>query len=133
MELTLLSLHIEHGELAFHPQCSSVTKVSVPSVDEIETEWGTASRNGAVTNGVNLAKMISLTILVLSYYTFLTGVGMREKSYIVKFKRGEISVRPVVAARAEIQCDNLVFLNSEGRLTALFFLDMVQSWNEVSN
>jgi hypothetical protein len=26
-----------------------------------------------------------------------------------------------------------VFLNSEGRLTALFFLEMVQSWNEVSN
>jgi hypothetical protein len=58
---------------------------------------------------------------------------MPEKSYIVMFKRAEISVRPVVAARAEIQGDNLVFLNSEGRLTALFFLDMVQSWNEVSN
>jgi hypothetical protein len=80
-----------------------------------------------------IAKMISPTILVVSLFTFLTSVGMPEKSYIVKFKRGEISVQPVVAARAEIQGENLVFLNSEGRLTALFFLEMVQSWNEVSN
>jgi hypothetical protein len=58
---------------------------------------------------------------------------MSEKSYIVKFKRGEISVQPVVATSVEIQGDNLVFLNSEGRLTALFFLEMVQSWNEISN
>src|SRR6202012_6167636 len=46
----------------------------------------------------------------------LTCAGMPEKFYIVTFKRTEISVRPVVAARAEIQGDNLVFLNSEGRL-----------------
>jgi hypothetical protein len=58
---------------------------------------------------------------------------MPEKAYIVKFKRPEISVRPVMAARAEIQGDHLVFVNSEGGLAALFLLEMVQSWNEISN
>jgi hypothetical protein len=58
---------------------------------------------------------------------------MPEKTYIVNFRRPEIIMRPVVAARAEIQGDHLVFVNSDGRLAALFLLEIVQSWNEVSN
>jgi hypothetical protein len=58
---------------------------------------------------------------------------MPEKAYIVKFKRPEISIRPVMAACVEIQGEHLVFVNSEGRLAALFSLEMIQSWNEVSN
>jgi hypothetical protein len=58
--------------LSLHPQCASVfTKVSVPSVDEIEQEWGTAwGTKRRCNERVSLAKMISLTILVLSWYTF---------------------------------------------------------------
>jgi hypothetical protein len=56
-----------------------------------------------------------------------------EKTYIVMFKRPEINIQPVIAARAEIHGDHLVFLDSDGRLAALFLLEMVQSWDEVSN
>jgi hypothetical protein len=58
---------------------------------------------------------------------------MLEESYIVRLKQAEIGVRPVVAVRAEIQGANLVFLNSDGRLTASFFLDMAHSRNEMPN
>ena len=53
------------------------------------------------------------------------------KAYIVQFTRPEIKLQPVIAARAEIHGDHLVFLDSDGRLVALFFLEIVQSWNEV--
>jgi hypothetical protein len=55
-----------------------------------------------------------------------------ERTYIVKFTRPEINIQPVIAARAEIHGDHLVFLDSDGRLAALFPQEMVQSWNEVS-
>jgi hypothetical protein len=57
---------------------------------------------------------------------------MPERAYIVKFKRPEIIMRPVVAARAEVQGDHLVFVNADGRLAALFLLEIVQSWSEIS-
>ena len=55
-----------------------------------------------------------------------------EKTYIVKFQRSEINIQPVIAARAEIHGDHLVFLDMDGRLVALFLLEIVQSWNEIS-
>ena len=39
-----------------------------------------------------------------------------EKAYIVKFVRPEMTIQPVIAARAEIHGDHLVFLDSDGRL-----------------
>jgi hypothetical protein len=56
-----------------------------------------------------------------------------DRTYIVMFKRPEINIRPVIAARAEIHGDHLVFVDSDGRLVALFLLELVQSWNEVSS
>jgi hypothetical protein len=48
-----------------------------------------------------------------------------EKTYIVMFKRPEINIQPVIAGRAEIHGDRLVFVDSDGRLVALFLLEMV--------
>ena len=56
-----------------------------------------------------------------------------EKTYTVMFKRPGTNIQPVIAARAEITGDHLVFLDLDGRLVALFLLEIVQSWNEISN
>jgi hypothetical protein len=37
----------------------------------------------------------------------------------------------VLAVRAEIQGEHLVLLNSEGKLAAIFLLEVVESWSEV--
>jgi hypothetical protein len=37
----------------------------------------------------------------------------------------------VVAAKDEIQEDHLVFVNSDGKLAALFLLELVEGWNVV--
>jgi hypothetical protein len=50
-----------------------------------------------------------------------------EKTYIVKFSRPDINIQTVIAARAEIRGDHLVFLNSDGTPAASFLLKMVQS------
>jgi hypothetical protein len=55
---------------------------------------------------------------------------MTEKNYLVRFKNPAISVHPVVASRAEIQGDHIVMLDSDGRLVALFWLGIVESWSE---
>jgi hypothetical protein len=56
---------------------------------------------------------------------------MADKTYLVRFKPPEISTQPVVAERAEIHGEHLVFLNSKGQLAALFLMEIVESWSEV--
>jgi hypothetical protein len=77
-------------------------------------------------------KMISLPILVY-FIGLLQHVGETLKTYIVKFRQTEINIQAVIAVRAEIQGDLLVFLNSDGRPAASFLLKMVESMIEVSN
>jgi hypothetical protein len=61
------------------------------------------------------------------------GSCMAERMYIVKFKPpGLGTVQTVVAATVEVHDEHLIFCNSEGDLRALFLLEVVQSWNEVS-
>ena len=55
---------------------------------------------------------------------------MVDKTYLVRFKPPENSTQPVVAANTEIHGEHLVFLNSKGELTALFLLEIVESWSE---
>ena len=55
----------------------------------------------------------------------------RNKTYIVRFKNPAISTQPVVASRAEIQGDHIVMLDAEGRLVALFWMSIVESWSEI--
>jgi hypothetical protein len=55
-----------------------------------------------------------------------------EKTFLIRFKSStHLSPRPVLATRAEIQGEHLVLLNSEGKLAAMFLLEVVESWAEV--
>jgi hypothetical protein len=56
---------------------------------------------------------------------------MADKTFIVRFKARELSTQLVIAANAEIHADHMVLLNSTGKLTALFLLELVESWTEL--
>jgi hypothetical protein len=49
----------------------------------------------------------------------------------VRFKNPNISTQPVIACRAEIQGDHVVMHDAEGRLVALFWMAIVESWSEI--
>lgn len=57
---------------------------------------------------------------------------MTDKTYMVGFKPPKIGARHLTSASAEIHGDDLVFLNSDRQLVALFLLETVESWT-VSN
>jgi hypothetical protein len=54
-----------------------------------------------------------------------------DKTFIVLFKPPLLTIQHVVAATAEIHGEHLVLLDSEGKLVALFLLEIIQSWNEI--
>jgi hypothetical protein len=56
---------------------------------------------------------------------------LANKTYIVRFKNPAISTQPVVASRAEIQGDPIVMHDAQGRLVALFWMAIVESWSEI--
>jgi hypothetical protein len=55
---------------------------------------------------------------------------MPDKLYLVRFKGSDVSFHAVIAARAEIHGEHLVFLRSDGKLAALFLLELVGHWSE---
>ncbi len=59
--------------------------------------------------------------------------AMANKTYLVRFKPPEISTQVVHAERAEIYGEHLVFLNSKGELAALFLMEIVEDWSELSD
>lgn len=56
-----------------------------------------------------------------------------NKTYIVRFKNPAISTQPIVASRAEIQGDHVVMHDAEGRLVALFWMALIESWSEIKH
>jgi hypothetical protein len=70
--------------------------------------------------------------------TFYAGVArqleghhpMSDKLYLIRFKASELICHAVIAARAEIHGEHLVFLRSEGRLAALFLMEIIENWSE---
>jgi hypothetical protein len=58
---------------------------------------------------------------------------MADKTYLVRFKSPEMSPQLVVGESTEIYGEHLVFLNSKGELAALFFLEFVEDWTELSD
>ncbi len=56
-----------------------------------------------------------------------------NRTYIVRFKNPAISTQPVIACRAEIQGDHVVMHDAEGRLVALFWMSIVESWTEIEH
>ena len=55
---------------------------------------------------------------------------MPDKLYLVRFKGSDVSIHVVIAARVEIHEEHLVFLRSDGKLAALFHLEIVAHWAE---
>jgi hypothetical protein len=58
---------------------------------------------------------------------------MPDKTFLVQYKAPEPSSRIVVAARLEVHGEQLVFLNSEGKLAALFLMEIFESWHEIAS
>jgi hypothetical protein len=55
-----------------------------------------------------------------------------ERNFLVRLKAPRFPFHLVRATSAEIQGEYLVSLNSDGRLAALFPMEIVESWNEIS-
>jgi hypothetical protein len=55
---------------------------------------------------------------------------MTDKCYSVRLRAPQRSTYILIAARAEIHGEHLVFLNSEDQLLFLFLLEIVESWSE---
>jgi hypothetical protein len=55
---------------------------------------------------------------------------MNDKTYLVRFKGSDVSPHIVIAASAEIHGEHLVYLRLDGRIAALFMLEIVESWSE---
>jgi hypothetical protein len=55
---------------------------------------------------------------------------MSDKTYLVRMKLPHSSLQHVIATKAEIRGDHLVFVDAKGQLAALFLMEIVQSWKE---
>ncbi len=78
------------------------------------------------TSGLNL-----LEIEHAGYIEESVGNQLADKTYIVRFKTPDIVTDVVNAARVEVQGEHLAFVNSKGRLAALFLFESVESWSEL--
>jgi hypothetical protein len=56
---------------------------------------------------------------------------MADKTYVVRFKESGVGPQLVRAERVEIHGEHLVFLRSDGRLSALFLFEIVKYWSEI--
>jgi hypothetical protein len=56
---------------------------------------------------------------------------MVDHSYRVRLKT--LTVQHVIASTAQLYGDHLVFVNSNGQLTALFLKKLVRSWHMLPN
>ena len=58
---------------------------------------------------------------------------MVDKTYLVCLKPPSLALQHVDAARFEIHGEHLVFVDSDGKLAALFLMELVQSWSVLSD
>jgi hypothetical protein len=57
---------------------------------------------------------------------------MADQMFFVELKSPGHAIRHVLAARYEVRGEHLAFINTEGKLEALFLIDSIQSWNLLS-
>jgi hypothetical protein len=55
---------------------------------------------------------------------------MADRKFLIRFRSPELNDQHVLASRAQIEGDRLILFNAQGKLAALFSLDIVESWNE---
>ena len=58
---------------------------------------------------------------------------MADKTYLVCLKPPSEVLQRVAASRFEIHGEHLVFVDSEGKLAALFLMELVESWKVLSD
>jgi hypothetical protein len=58
------------------------------------------------------------------------GNKMAGKTFVVRLKPPQRDVYLVIAERAEVHAEHLIFLNTRGKLLALILLEIVESWTE---
>ena len=58
---------------------------------------------------------------------------MPSKTFRVLLKPPSGAIQHLVALNVEIRGEHLVFLNSEGKLAALFLIQTVESWREIAS
>jgi hypothetical protein len=56
-------------------------------------------------------------------------MAMANQTYLVSLRPPNPRLQQVMAATVEVQGEHLAFLTTDGKLAALFVLDIVQSWN----
>jgi hypothetical protein len=54
---------------------------------------------------------------------------MVDQVFFLVLKSSKYAIQHVLAARYEVRGEHLAFINTEGRLAALFLIDTIQSWN----
>jgi hypothetical protein len=57
---------------------------------------------------------------------------MVDQVFFVVLKSPKYTIQHVLAARYEVRGEHLAFINTEGRLMALFLIETIQSWNVLS-
>jgi hypothetical protein len=57
---------------------------------------------------------------------------MNNTTYLVRYKGADPPPEVVMAEKIEFHEEHLVFLRSDGSLAALFVLEIVESWSEVT-
>jgi hypothetical protein len=60
-------------------------------------------------------------------------IARLDKTYLVRIKAPSFALQHVTAVSAEMHGEHLVFLNSEGKLAALFLMEIVESWNVLND
>jgi hypothetical protein len=57
---------------------------------------------------------------------------MPNKTILVRLKVSRVAFQHVRAVRAEIRGEHLAFIDAKGRLAALFLMEAVESWHEIT-
>ncbi len=57
---------------------------------------------------------------------------MVDITFLIEFRTPDLDTQVVLAARVEIRGEHLLLLHSDGEMSAVFMLENVKSWSEVS-
>jgi hypothetical protein len=82
--------------------------------------------------GISREKHTAIEQRLLATYQARGTDAMTHKTYLIRFKPPQIGTQVVVAESVQIHDEHLAFLNSKGELVALFLLELVEGWSQVS-
>ncbi len=59
-------------------------------------------------------------------------IEMVDTTFLIEFRTPDLGAQSVIAAGAEVRGQHLLLLNSNGQLAAVYMLENVKTWSEVS-